>query len=217
MIHPGCTWGRKSWRAVLVMLVSLLVVAGCGQSSSPVERQEKKEGVEQAAKEKPTPSPAPSAAAKTCSDFYGPQDAQVYFDKEATPEEKRTLDTYGDGWACNEGDVAWKPEGETTTISTSEADAAKAAAAEQEFTLEQLLALDTNKDYDRQIVMGLGACQVAKYKAENGERAWLEWREKFIDEVAESPPDEVDSIQEEMIKMGYSCTISEAMAGTPQR
>ena len=203
-------------RAVLVTLVSLLVVAGCGQPSSPVERQEKKEGAEQATKEKSTPA-STSVAAKTCSDFYGPQDAQAYFDSKATPEEKETLDADGDGWACNEGEVAWKPEGETTTMSTAEADAAKAAAAEQEITLEQLRALDTNKDYDRQIVMGLGACQVAKYKAENGERAWLEWREKFIDEVAESPPDEVDSIQEEMIKIGYSCTIPEAMAGTPQR
>ena len=33
-------------RAVLVVLVSLLVLVGCGQSSSQVERQEKNEGAE---------------------------------------------------------------------------------------------------------------------------------------------------------------------------
>jgi hypothetical protein len=70
----------------------------------------------------------------------------------------------------------------------------EAAAAEQEITLEQLRVMDTNKNYGRQIVMSLGASQVAKFKAENGERAWLEWREKLINEVAESPPDEVDSM-----------------------
>ena len=152
-------------RAVLVALASLLVVAGCGQPSSPVERQENKEGVEQATKEKSTPN----------------------------------------------------PEGETTTMSTSEADAAKAAAAEQEITLEQFRALDRSKDYDHQIIMGLGACQIAKYRAENGKQAWREWREQFIGEVMESLTDEVPSIQEEMIKMGYSCTISEALADAPQR
>jgi hypothetical protein len=201
-------------RAVLVALASLLVVAGCGQPSSPVERQENKEGVEQATKEKSTPA-STSVAAKTCSDFYGPQDAQAYFDNKATLEEKKALDADGDGWACNEGEVAWKPEGETTTASTAEADAAK-AAAEQEITLEQFRALDRSKDYDHQIIMGLGACQIAKYRAENGKQAWREWREQFIGEVMESLPGEVPSIQEEMLKMGYSCTIPEALAGTPQ-
>ena len=35
-------------RVVLVVLVSLLVLAGCEQPSSPVERQEKNEGAEKA-------------------------------------------------------------------------------------------------------------------------------------------------------------------------
>ena len=34
----------KLVRAILVVLVSLLVLVGCGQPSSPVERQEKDEG-----------------------------------------------------------------------------------------------------------------------------------------------------------------------------
>jgi hypothetical protein len=43
-------------RAVLVVLVSLLVVAGCGQANSPVEKREKKEGVEKAKEEVARPN-----------------------------------------------------------------------------------------------------------------------------------------------------------------
>jgi hypothetical protein len=40
-------------RTAFLVLVSLVLMADCGQSSSPVERQENKEGVEQAQEEAP--------------------------------------------------------------------------------------------------------------------------------------------------------------------
>src|SRR5215216_3907613 len=46
-MRPRCAQGGKMARVVPVVLVSLLVVVGCGQPDSRVEQQEKKEGVEQ--------------------------------------------------------------------------------------------------------------------------------------------------------------------------
>jgi hypothetical protein len=83
---------------VLLVLAALAVLYGCGQASSPVERQEKKVDVEQAEAEPPS-EPGPS---KDCADFYGPQDAGIYFDDEATASEKKVLDSDGDGVACEE-------------------------------------------------------------------------------------------------------------------
>jgi hypothetical protein len=36
------------------------------------------------------------AATKGCSDFYGPQDAQAYFDSKATAAERHSLNLDGD-------------------------------------------------------------------------------------------------------------------------
>ena len=76
---------------VLLSLVAFVVLYGCGQASSPVERQEKEGGLEQARKEEQDQEEATrekQSERKTCEDFYGPQDAQAYFDSKATPEEK---------------------------------------------------------------------------------------------------------------------------------
>ena len=56
----------KLARAVLVVLVSLLVLAGCGQPSSPVERQEKNEGAKKAVQQdEPAESRAKAASGET--------------------------------------------------------------------------------------------------------------------------------------------------------
>src|SRR5215210_3326948 len=98
---------------VLLVLAAYAVLYGCGQASSPVEKQEKKEGVEQ-------PEKAVASGTKSCSDFYGPQDAQAYFDSMATAAEKRSLNLNGDEWACNEAGVTFKPEPEITLADFAE-------------------------------------------------------------------------------------------------
>jgi hypothetical protein len=52
---------------VLLVVAAFVVLYGCGQTSSPVERQEKREGVEQVAQggegpPEPSPSPEPTTA-----------------------------------------------------------------------------------------------------------------------------------------------------------
>jgi hypothetical protein len=205
---------------VLLALVTFTVLYGCGQASSPVEKQEMQKGVEQARKEEPGQEEASreeQPERKTCEDFYGPQDAQAYFDSKATPEEKRTLDADGDGWACNEGKVAWKPEGETTTASrlqivkASGSDALKALPPEKPITVEDLNSLNSlNNEYDRSIALGLIDCQYYKYAAMYGEQAADEHFDRIVDEAVETPSDEeVVSIQEQMMNEGYTCSLKE--------
>ena len=104
----------------------------------------------------------------------------------------------------------------TTTMSTAEADAAKAAAAEQEITLEQLAQLDDSNDYDRQIIVGLFNCQSEKYIADHGRRAYDRLMEDKINRIESDESYNPSSYQRDFIEMGYSCTVPEAMAGTPQ-
>jgi hypothetical protein len=78
---------------VLLVVSAFAVLYGCGQASSPVEKQERREGAEQ-------PEQDVASGIKSCSDFYGPQDAQAYFDSKATAAEKRSLNPDGDEWAC---------------------------------------------------------------------------------------------------------------------
>jgi len=64
-------------------------------------------------------------------------------------------------------------------------------------------------------VLGLGSCQLIKFRTAVGKKAYNEWQDEFVDEAAESTGP-VTSMQEEMIVMGYSCTVPEAMAGMPE-
>lgn len=83
-------------------------------------------------------------------------------------------------------------------------DAAKAAAADHEMTLE-----DLNGMPDDNAIL-LGTCQMVKYQAENGKAAMDRWTDEFVDDVASaSSAGDVVSIQEAMIKEGYSCTFQE--------
>lgn len=86
---------------VLLVLATFAVLYGCGQASSPVEKQEKQGGVEQA---KPEP-----VAAKECSDFASGQEAFVFEQSgKATEADKKNLDPDGDGIFCNHKGVQWK-------------------------------------------------------------------------------------------------------------
>jgi hypothetical protein len=89
-------------------------------------------------------------------------------------------------------------------VESASADAEKAKAANHEMTLE-----DLEKMSDENAIL-LGTCQTAKYQMENGKAAMDRWTEDFVDDVASaSSASEVVSVQEAMIKEGYSCTFQE--------
>jgi len=55
----------------------------------------------------------------------------------------------------------------------------------------------------------LGNCQLIKYQQENGPMALGQWTEDFLEEVASASSGDVVSVQQAMIKEGYSCTFQE--------
>ena len=67
---------------VLVVLAVFAVLYGCGQASSPVERQEKQGGVEEAKPKEPTEQAGARAFTGTykCEDFSSREAAQEYLD-----------------------------------------------------------------------------------------------------------------------------------------
>jgi len=78
-----------------------------------------------------------------------------------------------------------------------------AAAANDEVTLEVLERM--SGDY----AALLGNCQLIKYRQENGAAAMEQWTDDLVDEGASASSGDVVSVQEAMIKEGYSCTFQE--------
>ena len=94
-----------------------------------------------------------------------------------------------------------------------EADEAKAAAVEEEITPEILENVDDTTTYGEQIVFGLLNCQMQKYAADNGQEALDEFLNTKADESMEvTAGEEVTSLQESFMAIGYTCTIPEARA-----
>ena len=83
-------------------------------------------------------------------------------------------------------------------------DVAKAAAAANaEVTLEVLDKMSGN------YATLLGDCQLIKFQQENGAAAMKQWTEDFVEERVSASSGEVVSVQEKLIKEGYSCTFKE--------
>ena len=82
-------------------------------------------------------------------------------------------------------------------------DVANSAAANDEVTLEVLKKL--SGDY----ATLLGNCQLIKYQRENGAAAMKRWIDDVVEERASVSSGSVVSVQEAMIKEGYSCTFQE--------
>jgi hypothetical protein len=55
----------------------------------------------------------------------------------------------------------------------------------------------------------LGNCQLIKYRQENGAAAMEQWTADVIEEGASASSGDVVSVQEAMIKEGYSCTFQQ--------
>jgi PBP1b-binding outer membrane lipoprotein LpoB len=86
---------------------------------------------------------------------------------------------------------------------TAEDVARDAAAANDEVTLEVLGKM--SGDY----AILLGNCQLIKYQQENGAAAMEQWTDGVVEEGASASSGDVVSVQEAMIKEGYSCTFQE--------
>src|SRR5215211_4283071 len=86
---------------------------------------------------------------------------------------------------------------------TAEDVAKAAAAANDEVTLEVLDKM--SGDY----ATLLGNCQLIKYQEENDAAAMKQWTEDVVEEGASASSGDVVSVQEAMIKEGYSCTFQE--------
>jgi len=82
-------------------------------------------------------------------------------------------------------------------------DVANSAAANDEVTLEVLKKM--SGDY----ATLLGNCQLIKYQRENGAAAMKRWIDDVVEERASVSSGSVVSVQEAMIKEGYSCTFQE--------
>jgi outer membrane murein-binding lipoprotein Lpp len=83
-------------------------------------------------------------------------------------------------------------------------DVAKAAAAANaEVTLEVLDKMSGN------YATLLGNCQLIKFQQENGAAAMRQWTEDFAEDGASASSGDVVSVQEKLIKEGYSCTFKE--------
>jgi hypothetical protein len=182
------------------MLAFLTTIYGCGQTSTAPDQAEKKQGgVEQAENSSPSDAQkgeepekeANTPMAKSCADFYGPQDAQAYFETRATAADKQNLNPDGDEWACNEAGVTFKPEPEITLATFAE--------------------LSDRESY------GLLQCQFMKYVEDHGRDAANKYvNNKFEEEVdieeafrkgqTTNLNTDITSIQEHFIKDGYSCT-----------
>jgi hypothetical protein len=82
-----------------LVLTAFAVVYGCGQASSPVERQEKQGGAEEAKPKEPKEEQAPVK----CEDFASREAAQEYLDTHATASDSQAMDPDDNGRACDEG------------------------------------------------------------------------------------------------------------------
>jgi hypothetical protein len=115
-----------------------------------------------------------------------------------------------------EEDAPAAPKGGSIAEEEAKYDEAKAAAAQKELTLEDMKTLDGSDDYEVRLVGGLLNCQTQKYIDENGQAAWNKFSAEYIDRVAEQKVDEVVSMQETLMREGYSCTVPESMAASGQ-
>jgi hypothetical protein len=73
--------------------------------------------------------------------------------------------------------------------------------------------------YETQVVLGLLECQAQKYAADHGEDGLQEFIDKKSSEIIEwgkSSADPSSSVQEDFIRMGYSCSVQEARASLPR-
>jgi hypothetical protein len=117
---------------VLLVLAVFAFLYDCGQASSPVERQEKKAGVEEAKPKEPTEQAGARAFTGTykCEDFHSREAAQEYLDTtRLTDAERKVIDPDDNGRACDEGAYLFTPSyASASAVPSSEEQAERAEA-----------------------------------------------------------------------------------------
>ena len=83
---------------VLLLVAAFAALCGCGEASSPPERQEEQVGVEE-----PKPKEGKEQATVKCEDFISREAAQEYLDTRATEADTKVIDPDDNGNACDEG------------------------------------------------------------------------------------------------------------------
>ena len=122
----------------LVLVAAFAVLCGCGQPSSPVERQEKKAGVEEAKPREPTEQAGARAFTGTykCEDFHSREAAQEYLDTTRLSDaERKVIDPDDNGRACDERAYPFTPSyASASAVPSSEEQAERAEARCREMT-----------------------------------------------------------------------------------
>ena len=123
---------------VLLVLAVFALLYDCGQASSPVERQEKKAGVEEAKPKEPTEQAGAKAFTGTykCEDFHSREAAQEYLDTtRLTDAERKVIDPDDNGRACDERAYLFTPSyASASAVPSSEEQAERAEARCREMT-----------------------------------------------------------------------------------
>jgi hypothetical protein len=159
---------------VLLMLTAFAVPYGCGQASSPPERQEKQVGVEEPKPKEPK-EPTEQAGARIftgtykCEDFSSRQAAQEYLDTRATEADRKAMDPDDNGKACDEKAYRFAPRV-----------AASAPAS------GSVLAGTIGEEWAE------GSCRVATYASEEkmNQQEANAFSERVVEEVAEKVNDD---------------------------
>ena len=123
---------------VLLVLAVFAFLYDCGQASSPVERQEKKAGVDEAKPKEPTEQAGARAFTGTykCEDFHSREAAQEYLDTTRLSDaERKVIDPDDNGRACDERAYLFTPSyASASAVPSSEEQAERAEARCREMT-----------------------------------------------------------------------------------
>ena len=123
---------------VLLVLAAFAALYGCGQASSPVERQEKQGGMEEAKPKEPTEQAGARAFTGTykCEDFHSREAAQEYLDTTRLSDaERKVIDPDDNGRACDERAYLFTPSyASASAVPSSEEQAERAEARCREMT-----------------------------------------------------------------------------------
>jgi hypothetical protein len=173
-VRKVATQGGSMAVRVLLMLTAFAVLYGCGQASSPPERQEKQVGVEEAKPKEPK-EPTEQAGASIfsgtykCEDFSSREAAQEYLDTHATEDDRKVVDPDDNGKACDEKAYRFAPR-----VAAS----APASAS--------VLAGTIGEEWAE------GSCRVETYASEENmnQQEANAFSERVVDEVAEKVNDD---------------------------
>ena len=142
---------------VLLVLAAIAVLYGCGQASSPVEKQEKQRGVEKAKPREPTEQAGARAFTGTykCEDFHSREAAQEYLDTtHLSDAERKVIDPDDNGRACDERAYLFTPSSASASAvpsSEEQAERAEARCREMTYVSEENMSQQKASDFSERV------------------------------------------------------------------